>query len=137
MEHIGERIKRLRIALKKSQQQIADDVGVSRVAVTKWESGETENLKLGNLSRLKKVFSVSFDELISGDKTPYTPSAAASQFATNDAAVLAYHAPPLDEDEVELLRGYREATDEVREIMLEAAKKASQKQDFSKRSNTQ
>lgn len=40
--------------------------------------------------------------------------------------------PPLDERE--LLQGYRDASDEVREILLELARKATKKKDFGPRS---
>lgn len=49
-----------------SQQAVADKVGVSRVAVTKWESGMTANLKLGNLMSLCDLFGVSVEELVLG-----------------------------------------------------------------------
>ena len=43
---IGKRIKQARLALKPkmTQQQLADAVGVSRPAVTQWETGETKSL---------------------------------------------------------------------------------------------
>lgn len=42
--------------------------------------------------------------------------------------------PPRDERD--LLQGYRDASDEVREIMLELARKATKKRDFEPRSET-
>jgi hypothetical protein len=42
--------------------------------------------------------------------------------------------PPVDERE--LLQGYRDASDEVREILLELARKATKKKDFGPRSET-
>lgn len=42
--------------------------------------------------------------------------------------------PPRDERD--LLQGYRDASDEVREIMLELARKATKKKDFEPRSET-
>ena len=42
--------------------------------------------------------------------------------------------PPRDERD--LLQGYRDASDEVREIMLELARKATNKKDFEPRSET-
>lgn len=55
MKTMGERILNRRTELKMSQQDVADKVGVSRVAVTKWESGQTGNLKLDNLLKLCKL----------------------------------------------------------------------------------
>lgn len=49
--------------------------------------------------------------------------------------VLSVAEPPPDERE--LLQGYRDASDDVREIMLEAARKATSKKSFLKRSEIQ
>lgn len=66
METIGERIVRLRKERNLSQLQVANAAQVSRVAVTKWESGATKNLKLENLLAMCDLFGVSAEELISG-----------------------------------------------------------------------
>ena len=63
---IHDRIKHAREEKGWSQQQLADKVGVSRVAVTKWESGQTANLKLANLIRLCELFKIEPTELITG-----------------------------------------------------------------------
>lgn len=70
MESIGKRIRALREKAGFSQDELAQRVSVSRVAVTKWESGETANIKLHNLEKLKATLRVSFDELIQGRPTP-------------------------------------------------------------------
>ena len=66
VETIGERIERLRKERNLSQLQVAAAARVSRVAVTKWESGATKNLKLENLLAMCDLFGVSAEELISG-----------------------------------------------------------------------
>ena len=66
VDTIGERIATLRAKKKLTQTELASSVGVSRVAVTKWESGETQNMKLANLTGLSRVFSISIEELITG-----------------------------------------------------------------------
>lgn len=66
VETLGERIERLRKERNLSQQQVASAAQVSRVAVTKWESGATKNLKLENLLAMCDLFGVSAEELISG-----------------------------------------------------------------------
>lgn len=68
METLEQRIKRLREERDLSQQKVADTVGVSRVAVTKWESGETANIKLGNLLKLCDLFCISVEELVRGSQ---------------------------------------------------------------------
>lgn len=70
MSAINERIKNYRTAQSLSQKEVGDACGVSRVAVTKWENGATENMKLSNLVGMVKLFKVSFDELIVGKAEP-------------------------------------------------------------------
>ena len=65
-ESIGDRIIRFRSSLKLTQQHVASEVGVSRVAVTKWESGDTHNMKLPNLIGLSNLFHITIDELVTG-----------------------------------------------------------------------
>lgn len=68
MEDLGQRIKRLREAAGLSQQQLGEKVGVSRIAVRKWEIGQTSNLKLDNLMSLCRLFRVTPEYLIYGKK---------------------------------------------------------------------
>ena len=60
---LGNRIKELRLQKLLSQEKIAEELGVSRQAVSKWETGlsypDTENL-----IALSKVLGVSVEELI-------------------------------------------------------------------------
>lgn len=53
--------------LKLTQEQLAEKCSVSRQAVTKWESGESEP-SIAKLKVLSKVFDISIDELITGRK---------------------------------------------------------------------
>ena len=50
-----------------SQEKLAEVVGVSRQAVTKWESGKS-NPDTENLVRLAEIFGVSIDELCTGEE---------------------------------------------------------------------
>ena len=59
---IGKEIARLRKENGISQEKLAEILGVSRQAVTKWESGKT-NPDTENLMALAKVFGVSIDNL--------------------------------------------------------------------------
>ena len=63
---IGQRIFQLRTEMEMTQAQLAKKVGVSRVAVTKWESDQTKNLKLDHLVKLCAVFKISAEYLING-----------------------------------------------------------------------
>lgn len=70
-ESIGDRIKRLRLIKGMTQQEIADIAGVSRAAVTQWESGVAKGLRPENLLPVAKVLGVSVEYLVTGDdKTP-------------------------------------------------------------------
>ena len=51
-----------------SQDQLADRIGVSRQAVSKWERGEASP-DTDNLIALSEVYNVTLDELIKGKKT--------------------------------------------------------------------
>ncbi|MBQ7874797.1 MAG: helix-turn-helix transcriptional regulator [Oscillospiraceae bacterium] len=67
----GKRLSELRRKNEISQEKLAELVGVSRQAVTKWESGKS-NPDTENLIRLAEIFEVSVDELY-GKETPKKP----------------------------------------------------------------
>ncbi|MCL2003569.1 MAG: helix-turn-helix domain-containing protein [Oscillospiraceae bacterium] len=62
---LGERIKRQRNKLGYSQEKIAELVGTSRQAVTKWESGQSVPC-MENLMALAEIFGIPLNELSSG-----------------------------------------------------------------------
>ena len=66
---LGERIKACRQNAKLSQEKVAELVGVSRQAVTKWEAGQTAP-NTENLFKLAEIFGTTVDFLISSDETP-------------------------------------------------------------------
>lgn len=70
METKANRIRQLRIDAKLTQQQVATHVGVSRVAVAKWESGNTKDLKPENLFKLADLFKVNERDIVLGSSTP-------------------------------------------------------------------
>ena len=59
-----EKLYELRRASGMSQEELAEKLGVSRQAVSKWESGATQP-ELSKLIELSKLYSVSVDELLS------------------------------------------------------------------------
>lgn len=61
---LGECIKNHRIRCNMTQEFVADSLGVTRQAVSKWERGESDP-STSNLLALAKLFSVSAQELLS------------------------------------------------------------------------
>lgn len=68
---LGETIKHYRSQLNMSQTELGDKIGVSRQAVTKWET-DTGIPDINNIKYLAKVFHISIDTLLSHYiDTPY------------------------------------------------------------------
>lgn len=62
---IADRLCELRKSRKLSQEQLAEKLGVSRQAVSKWERGEASP-DTDNLIALAEVYDVSIDEILTG-----------------------------------------------------------------------
>lgn len=60
---LGERIRQNRIRCKMTQEFVAEQLGVSRQAVSKWENGTSEP-STANLLALAKLFGMSVGELL-------------------------------------------------------------------------
>ena len=60
---LGENIRKRREELRLSQGYVAEQLGVSRQAVSKWETGQSEPTA-GNLVQLAEVFGISLSELV-------------------------------------------------------------------------
>ena len=60
---LSENIKARRTQLKMSQEYVADQLGISRQAVAKWEAGTSEPTSK-NLSELASLFEMSISELV-------------------------------------------------------------------------
>ena len=69
--NLGERILKLRKACGLSQEQLAEMVGVSRQAISKWETDQSTP-EIEKILMLSKVFSVSADELLGNEATAET-----------------------------------------------------------------
>lgn len=66
METMGERIRRLREAHRLTQQQLADRVGLSKAAISAWERGIADNIKLAPLEKLLETLHTDLQYLIHG-----------------------------------------------------------------------
>ena len=64
---LGERIRNRREKLKLSQGYVAEQIGVSRQAVSKWETGQSEPTA-DNLVRLAELFEISLAELVGAEE---------------------------------------------------------------------
>ena len=67
---LGEHITRLRTAKGMSQGALAEELGVSRQSVSKWET-DASVPELEKLMKMAKLFEVSIDELVTGE--PFMP----------------------------------------------------------------
>lgn len=63
----GEKLLQLRKGKKWTQEQLAEELFVSRTAVSKWESGKGYP-NMDSLKNISKLFSVSIDDLLSGEE---------------------------------------------------------------------
>ena len=69
----ADKLIQLRKAKGLSQEDLADSLGVSRQAISRWEQGNTFP-DLPNLQKIVKVFGVSADYLICDDYTDEEPN---------------------------------------------------------------
>ena len=73
---LSNNILQLRKALGLSQEQLAEQVGVSRQSISKWETGQSVP-ELEKLVALSRVFGVSTDELLGNtapENEPFQPA---------------------------------------------------------------
>ena len=63
----NEKLQELRKNKKLTQEELAEDLYVSRTAISKWESGRGYP-NIDSLKEIAKYFSVTIDELLSGDE---------------------------------------------------------------------
>ena len=66
-QSLGETLKAYRIACNMTQELVAEKLGVSRQAVSKWENGVSEP-STSNLIALANLYGVSVDELLNAKK---------------------------------------------------------------------
>lgn len=77
---LGERIKEQRVGNGLSQEKVAELVGVSRQAVTKWESGQSAP-STENLFKLAEIFGTTVDLLVVDGVTGGQPAIAEQMLA--------------------------------------------------------
>ena len=67
---IGQKIAVLRTAMQMSQEQLAEQLHVTRQAVSNWENGKTQP-DVDTLTQLASVFDVSVERIIYGKGKPH------------------------------------------------------------------
>lgn len=63
---IGERLKQARAASEMTQEQVAEQIMVSRVTLSHWENGKTLP-DIASLISLSDLYQISLDDLLKGD----------------------------------------------------------------------
>lgn len=94
------RRKQLRITLK----EIAEAVGTTEATVSRWETGEIENIRSDKLIQLSKILDCSPGEIVMGMFKPGTQETP----STLDS---------LEKDERALLDSYRTMTEDQKQMM--------------------
>lgn len=65
--NIAERLQELRKKAGYSQEQVAEKLGISRQAISKWESGQGKP-EIDNIVRLTEIYEVSADYILLGNE---------------------------------------------------------------------
>ncbi|HAS56850.1 MAG TPA: hypothetical protein DEF61_02960 [Firmicutes bacterium] len=69
----SERIKKIRIDNNMTQDEFASKLGLTRVAISKWELGKSYP-SIENLKTICSTFNVSFDDLLEDEKKNEIPN---------------------------------------------------------------
>ena len=72
MDQIGKHIKKYREEKGLTQEQLAEQMSVTRQAVSNWENAKTQP-DIDTLFRLSQIFEISIEELIYGEKRETAP----------------------------------------------------------------
>lgn len=71
--NLGERIQKLRKEHQHSQEQLAELLGVSRQAISKWEGNQGQP-EIGNVIKLSEAYGVSTDYILLGKESVDLPT---------------------------------------------------------------
>lgn len=58
MTTMGQRIRNLRLANRMTLEELGEKLGVNRSAISKWELGETKNIKREHVEKMARLFEV-------------------------------------------------------------------------------
>ncbi len=76
---LGERIQNLRKEKNYSQEMLAEQLEISRQAISKWE-GDQVLPEIDNLIKLSKIFKVSIDYLLTGQESIFIEKVAKTNY---------------------------------------------------------
>ena len=76
METMGDRIRRLREGQNLTQLELAKECGVTKGAVSQWELGGTQNIKLKSWLKLLATLHTTAEYLVSGE----TPASSTGRY---------------------------------------------------------
>lgn len=68
--HVGDLIRKKRLEMDLTQEQLGEMVGVNRAAINKWETGRVTNLKRETIKQLSEIFGISPAMLVEPDSAP-------------------------------------------------------------------
>ncbi|HII0648179.1 TPA: helix-turn-helix domain-containing protein [Salmonella enterica subsp. enterica serovar Yopougon] len=72
MSHIGDNIRRMREAAKLSQQELADNSGISKAQISRLEKGTQQNPQIQTVIALATELGTTIEELIFGEESTAT-----------------------------------------------------------------
>lgn len=84
---IGERLKDLRVERKLTLEQLADEVGISKSALGKYESDNGKDISPYSISLLADYYGVSSDYLMGRTETKNHPNTALHELHLSDGAI--------------------------------------------------
>lgn len=64
---INEKLKNARLAVQLTQEQVAENIMVSRQTISNWENGKSLP-DIANVMKLSDLYQISLDELLKGDQ---------------------------------------------------------------------
>lgn len=71
--HIGQKLKEMRNKLSLTQRQVAEYVGVTEATVSRWESGEIDNMRRDKIARLAEILKISPLLIMGIEVAEYSP----------------------------------------------------------------
>jgi len=130
MSTLADRVKLAMAEKGCTLTELAAAAGVRPPSVSDWINGKTRSLKSAPAWRASKFLGVEHQWLTEGIGTMRKN---VEHKLSGNVSTLVHRVAEPNQDERELLHGFREASQEVKEIMLDLARKASKKNDCTER----